>query len=446
MSLRVTAFCTLVLLSLTSFSQAEDWPRWRGAMGDAIWRESGIIETLPAELPVVWRVPCELGYSGPAVADGKVYLFEYEKKSGTVTNNPGGRDELTGVERLRCLDANSGEEFWSYEYDRPYNVSYPSGPRCTPTVDGEKVYLLGTEGDLTCLSTADGSLIWKKSFADEYGAVTPLWGHSAHPLVDGDTLYCLVGGEGSIAVAFNKNTGEELWRTLSSYDVGYAPPTMIEHNGEKQLLVFHPEAISGLVPKTGESLWSVPIKPEYGMSIAQPIKTGNRIFATGYGGGVSVCFELPDESGVEPNILWSGTPKTSLSAANATPVIDKSGEVIYGCHANGSLFVAVDLKDGNRLWSTQKPTLSKASRARHGTAFLVRQGDTDRYWLASETGDLILAKLTPEKYEELGRVSLVAPSGETFGRSVVWSHPAFANQCVYARNDEEIVCYSLAAE
>lgn len=446
----------LLFVSAAALATAADWPHWRGPRHDAVWREEGIIKSLPeGELDYTWRVPCQLGYAGPSVADGRVYLFEYERSDGTITDNPGARDKLEGVERLRCLASETGDELWRHEYDRPYFVSYPSGPRCSPTVDGDRVYILGAEGDLKCLKTSDGSVVWEKSFVDDYNAPTPQWGHSAHPLVDGDTLYCLVGGEGSVAVAFDKLTGEERWRALSAPSInnecGYCPPTMIQYEGSKQLVVFHPEAVCGLDQKTGEEQWSVPIGSSYGMSIAQPIKVGATpvgptIFVTGYG-GPSVCFNTPMAGG-EPEILWKGKPKTSISAANATPTVDATANVAYGIDANSSSLCAIDMATGERIWQTQKPTLGtdERSRARHGTVFPIREGDSARFWLASETGDLILAKLTPESYEELGRKRLLEPTGDAFGRPVWWSHPAFAEKSIFARNDKEIVRVNLAAE
>ena len=119
------------------------------------------------------------------------------------------------------------------------------------------------------------------------------------------------------------------------------------------------------------------------------------------------------------------------------------GDVLYGCDCETGFLTAVDLETGDRLWETGVPTVG-SRRGRHGTAFLVREGATDRFWLFSETGDLILARLTPEAYEELGRINLLAPTGECFGREVVWSHPAFAGGAVFARNDRELVCVPLA--
>ncbi len=440
MFLRTT--CILATLPLSGMTRGDDWPQWRGPSRGGVWNESGVRSDMPTDkLPVRWRVPAALGYAGPAVAGGKVFLFEYERLTGKIKNDPGSRTKLEGLERLRCLNAATGKELWRHEYDRTYHVSYPSGPRCTPTVDGDRVYILGAEGDLKSLRTEDGKVVWEKSFHEEYGVESPLWGHSAHPLVYGDAVYCLVGGEGSIVVAFDKQTGAEKWRALSAYEPGYCPPSMMEIGGRLQLVIFHPKAVSGLDPVSGEVIWSVPIEPSYGMSIAQPLLAGNRLFAAGYNN--SVCFALP--VGVEePEVLWAGTPKTSISSANASPIFD--GELIYGIDANDSALVAIDPATGERLWQTKVPTVGEGGRGRHGTTFIVRQGETDRYWLFNEQGDLILARLRAAGYEELGRQRILEPTGEAFGRSVVWSHPAFAERAVFARNDKEIVCVDLSAE
>lgn len=449
----VRSSLVLLLVSSATLATAADWPHWRGPRHDAVWREEGITKSLPeGDLDYTWRVPCALGYAGPSVADGRVYLFEYERSEGTITDNPGARDKLEGVERLRCLASETGEELWRHEYGRPYFVSYPSGPRCSPTVDDDRVYILGAEGDLKCLKTADGSVVWEKSFVDDYNAPTPQWGHSAHPLVDGDTLYCLVGGEGSVAVAFDKFTGEERWRALSAPSInnecGYCPPTMIHD----QLVVFHPEGVAGLEPATGMVRWTVPMKPAYGMSIAQPLPVavtgkGRALFVSGYG-GVSVCLGFPAD-GEEAEVIWGGKAKTSVSSANASPIASaESDGLVFGVDANSSSLCLLSMDNGDRIWQSRMPTLGsdERTRARHGTAFLVRQGDTSCFWIASETGDLILANLTSEGYEERGRKRLLEPTGDAFGRPVWWSHPAFADKSIFARNDKEIVRVNLAAD
>lgn len=406
-----------------------------------MWRESGLITAIPADgLPVKWRMPIAGGYSGPAVADGRVYVTDYEMREGTLRNNPGGRNDLSGAERVWCLDASTGDVLWKHEYDCPYRLSYAAGPRATPTIADGRVYVLGAMGHLTCLHADTGEVVWGRNLAQEYSVEVPIWGFCGHPLVDGEMLYCLVGGEGSVAVAFDAATGQEKWRALSAKEPGYCPPTMIEAGRTRQLIVWHPESINSLNPETGEVYWSLPLEPNYGMSIMSPRQAGDYLFASGIG-DVGACFRL-DRNKPAAEIVWRSDATTGVHCANSTPIID--GDTIYGCECKGGQLRAVDLPTGKRLWETLQPTTGTRRPASHGTAFLVR--NDGRYFLFSETGDLVLANLTREGYEELGRFHMLEPTGEAFGRSVVWSHPAFANRCVFARNDKELVCVSLAAE
>ncbi|SFJ31444.1 PQQ-binding-like beta-propeller repeat protein [Planctomicrobium piriforme] len=416
---------------------ADDWPQWMGPQRDNVWRETGIVESIPAGgLPVVWRTPVEGGYSGPAIANGRVFVMDYVRTAGDAKNDPNTRATLQGTERVLCLSEKDGQILWKHEYDCPYDISYPAGPRCTPTVDGDLVYTLGAEGNLLCLDAATGAVKWSKQFQKDYGAKAPHWGHSAHPLVYGDLLICVVGGEGSVAVAFDKKTGEEKWKALSAKEQGYCPPTIIHYADRDELLIWDAERLNGMNPLTGELLWSHDIPSGFGMAIMAPQLAGDQLFASAIGpaGGL---FRLRDsDPKIEP--VWLGTPKTGVSCANSTPFLQDG--VIYGVDCRSGGLRAVDIKDGAWLWETYAPTTGD-HRAGHGTAFLVKQGD--RFWLFSETGDLILAKLSPEKYEELGRTHVLEPTGEAFGRSVVWTAPAFANGCCFVRNDKEVVCVSL---
>jgi outer membrane protein assembly factor BamB len=427
-------------------ARGDDWPQWMGPGRDGVWREMGIVKSLPAAgLPVKWRVEVKGGYSGPAVAGGRVYLLDYERREGEVANSPSDRTTLAGRERVLCLDAATGKLLWKHEYDRPYAISYASGPRCTPTVADGKVYSLGAEGNLFCLDAATGRVIWSKDFQKDYAAPTPLWGFCGHPLVDGNRLFCLVGGEGSVAVAFDKDTGRELWRSLSASESGYCPPSIIESAGVRQLVIWDADKLNALDPATGGLLWSQPLKPAYGMSIMAPrvaaTRQGQVLFASGIGRVGALYTLAADKPGA--SVAWRGDPKSAVYCANSTPFI--SGDTLYGCDCETGFLTAVELATGRRLWETGVPTLGDR-RGRHGTAFLIRQGDAGdgRTWLFSETGDLILARLTPAAYEELGRAHLLAPTNECFGRDVVWSHPAFANRCIFVRNDRELVCVSLA--
>lgn len=440
-----------VLLSLLGISlsaaslNADDWPHWLGPERDAVWREKGVIEEFPESGPeVLWRTPISLGYSGPAVAQEKVYVSDYLVEEGEVYNNPSSRSPLKGRERIQCLDLESGDVLWSHEYQRPYNLSYPSGPRAMPTVADGKVYHLGAEGNLLCLDAASGTVVWEKDLQQEYEIESPIWGFSGHPLVMGDTLYCLVGGEGSVAVAFDKDTGEEKWRALSAVEPGYSPPTLIEQAGVQQLLIWHSESINALNPADGSVYWSLPLRPNFGMSIIAPRKSGDLLFASGIG-RVGAVIELAID---EPtaDFLWKASPRDAVFCANSTPFIDNG--VIYGCNVDTSEMIAADLKSGDRLWSSYQPTLNLESRpersARHGTAFITKHEASGKFYLFAETGDLVIAELSKEGYKELDRAHVIAPTGEAFGRSVVWTAPAFAEKSVILRNDQEIIRVNLA--
>jgi outer membrane protein assembly factor BamB len=363
--------------------------------------------------------------------------MDYLLKSGSIANNPGGRDETQGEERVLCLDARTGRVIWKHAYDRPYLVSYGGGPRCTPTVAGGKVYALGAEGNLWCLDAQNGDVQWSVDFVKDYGAKTPMWGVAAHPLLVGNRLYCVVGGEGSVAVAFDAETGREVWRSLSASEPGYCPPTLIEHAGTPQLLIWHGDSLNSLNPTSGQLYWTVPLKPSFGMAIAAPRQAQDRLLASAY--GTAALLKL-GASAPSAEIVWREQSKNALFSANVTPFIE--GETIYGCDIETGALVAVDLKTATRLWESFDATFGGDRRTRYGTAFIVKQAD--RFVLFNEQGDLIFANLTREGYRELGRFHVLEPTNKVFGRQVVWSHPAFAERCLFARNDKELVCVDLS--
>jgi len=431
----------LIVSTLCGTATADDWPQWMGPRRDGIWRETGILDSIPKHgLPVKWRTRVQLGYGGPAVADGKVFVMDYVRNSGELINTPGGVSRLTGKERVLCISANDGKLLWNYEYDQPYSISYARGPRCTPTVDGNRVYTCGAEGRLVCLNTDTGVVVWSRQLTEDYATQTPIWGFAAHPLVAGELLYAIVGGKGSVCVAFDKHTGKEVWRALSASEPGYCPPTMIEHAGREQLLIWHPEAITSLEPATGDELWSLPIKAGFSMSIIAPRKLGNQLYISAIG-DVSAMITLDDK---EPaaSIAWRGKPKMSVFCSNGTPFLLDG--MIYGCDVETGALIGARMDNGARLWQTTRPLHNSRGRARHATAFLIRH--QDRFFLFNELGDLILATLSRDGYMEHGRFHVLDPTNEAFGRPVVWSYPAFAQKCMFARNDEELVCVNLAAD
>ncbi|MCL4180739.1 MAG: PQQ-binding-like beta-propeller repeat protein [Verrucomicrobia bacterium] len=414
-----------------------------GPQRDAVWRESGLVEKYdPAGPRVRWRTPIGAGYSGPAVKEGRVYVMDRRLAPGVGNpDNAFTKALVPGQERVLCLDEASGEVLWTHEYDAPYTISYAAGPRTTPTVAGGKVFTVGAEGNLFCLDAVSGKEIWSRDFKRDYGAKTPEWGFAGHPLVDGNRLICLVGGKGSVAVAFDRETGRELWRALSAKEPGYGPPTLIEHGGRRMVVVWHAESVNALEPETGKVIWSVPFASRYGLTAPTPRLAGDILFVTAFYNG-SLALRL---GAGEPEVLWR-SPKatekdtTYLHSIISTPFIEENH--IYGVCSYGQLR-CLNLMTGERLWETLAATTPE-QETRWGNAFLVKHDD--RFFLFNERGELIVARLSPRGYQEIDRVKLLEPTNRDPGRMVVWSHPAFANRSVYVRNDLEIVCVSLARD
>ncbi len=431
----------LILATFATFAtalRADDWPQWLGPNRDSVWNETGIIESFSKNgANVVWRKPIAGGYSGPAVAGGKVYVTDYVTNA-EVFKEVFERTDFKGQERVLCFSADKGDLLWERKYDCKYTISYPAGPRATPTIAGGKVYSLGAEGNLFCLDADSGSVVWSKDFKKDYAAKTPLWGFCGHPLVDGKKVICIVGGENACVVAFDKDTGKELWKALNAEEPGYSCPTIIEAGGVRQLIVWHGTSINSLDPETGAKHWSAPISPDYKMSIMTPRRAGEYLFTAGI---ADKALLLKLDAG-KPAVteVWRGKKTNAIYPVNMTPFIDK--DTIYGVSQSGQ-FMAVDLKSADRKWETTEPVSGKDSKEnKSATAFVVKNGE--RFFIFNEKGELIIAKLSPDRYEEVGRAAIVAPTNKAFGRDVVWSHPAFANRCVFARNDKEIVCVSLA--
>ena len=435
---RTRALLVACLLIAAPGAQAEDWPEFRGKGRLGVWHETGILERFPDDgLSVVWRTPINRGYSGPAVADGRVFVSDFARTSG-----------LAGIERAVCLDERTGEILWTHEWAANYaGISWDEGPRATPTVDGDRVYVQGAAGTLMALDVETGEPLWSRHYREEYGADMPIFGFSSSPLVDGERLIVLAGGvPDAKVVALDKRTGEEIWRALSSEESspGVGQPVVIEASGVRQLIVWHPAALSSLDPETGEVFWEQPFRVDFDMTVAVPVQYGRELFVTTFYNGplmMTLDADRPDAA-----VRWRGASNSEiltqgLHSVLATPVIVDG--YIYGVGSYGQLR-CLDAATGERIWETQAVTVE---RARWASAFIVRH--EDRFFINNDRGDLIIARMTPAGYEEISRTHLIAPTSEPGNRreleTVNWSHPAYANRRIYARNDEEIIAASLAA-
>jgi len=430
---RLTSYC-LLLFFFSANSYAEDWP-WQGPTRDNVWHEDGLLEKFPADgLKIVWRTPVAGGYAGPAVSEGNVFLTDFISAGESLGANDH-RKLSRGTERVLCLDEKTGDLRWKHEYPVQYTISYASGPRCTPTVDGDRVYTLGAEGNLFCFNKQSGDILWSKDFRKRYADKTAIWGYASHPLVDGQKLICVVGGQGSHAVAFDKLTGKELWRSITASEQGYSPPAIIEAQGVRQLILMRPDAVTSVDPETGHEFWSVPYEAGSGSIIMTPVFWNDHLFVGGFNNQKLMLRLPPGPPAAE--VLWANESKLGISPINVQPYVE--GNIMYGFDQNGEL-MAIELPSGKRLWQTSAPVGER--RAACGTAFIIRQAD--RYWLFNELGELLIVKLRPEGYEEIDRQQVLEPTNVAFGRDVVWSMPAFANRRVYMRNDKECVCVDLA--
>jgi outer membrane protein assembly factor BamB len=423
---------------------ADDWPQWLGPQHDAVWRETGIVEAFPTGGPPVrWRTKIGGGYAGPSVAAGRVYVADRQlSPGGSNPADPFQRGKILGTERVLCLNEADGKVVWKHEYDCPYTVSYPAGPRVAPQVSDGKVYSLGAEGNLFCLDAKNGQVLWSHDFKKELGVQTPLWGFAGHPLIDGNRLICLAAGEGSTVVAYDKDTGKELWRALTAKEPGYSSPMIYEAGGARQLIIWHPEAACSLDPETGKVFWTEPFKASSGMTISTPRKLDNDLFFTCFYNGSLMMQLAAGKPGAKT--IWrtekaSEKDTTHLNAVMCTPFLEDG--YIYGVCSYGQLR-CLKAATGERVWETFQATTA-GEPVRWANAFIVKNGG--RFFLFNEKGDLIIARLSPKGYQEVSRAHALEPMNTAAGRNVLWSHPAFANRHVYARNDREIICLDLSA-
>ena len=417
------------------------WGQWMGDARDGVWREAGAERSDPAAAEQKWEVKCGGGYAGPAVSGGRVFLLSWYREPEQKDTSGG----LRGEEELLCLDAKDGREIWRHRWAESYTIDYHDGPRATPTVHEGRVYALGAEGRLVCLDAASGKLQWQQEMKPLLKTKAPTWGFAGHPLIWEDLLICLGGGDSGTCVAFDRVSGKEKWRALSSRQAGYCPPVLIQHEGKPQIILWHGEAINALDPRTGSVLWTVPRMTQFGVSMAAPVYHGGQLLVSGFWWG-SKMLKLPSGTG-EPEVLWetkreSDTRTEHLNALMCSPLLVDG--FLYGVCSYGQLR-CLDWRSGARKWETFDATTGKETR--WGNAFLTRLGDSSDFLLFNEKGELIRATLTPEGYSEQSRHKIIEPNcPDVRERPVVWSHPAYSGGCVFARNSTGLRCWRIVKE
>jgi outer membrane protein assembly factor BamB len=419
------AAALMIALLFSAGLRADDWPQWRGPNRDGVWRESGILQAIPETgLKVLWRAPVGPGWSAPAVAMGRVFVTDHQFRP--------------EVERILCFEQTTGNRLWMHSHPCDYQeMEYGNGPRAAPTIHDGKVYTLGAKGHLSCLDAAKGQVLWEKDLADEFNARIPTYGASAAPLVEGDLLIVIAGGRpDATVIAFDRSSGEVRWKALNDRPA-YSSPIAITAGGARQVIVWTADAVSSLHPSTGNVYWRVPYKATFdeAQAVASPVLRKDMLLCLGAWNRGSMMLKL-DPAKPAATVFWKtrSKPTTTISTPlflDDTHVAVMNGDGSLGC---------VDALTGDELWNSREPTSTG-----FGNLHLTPNGD--RVFLFNHRGHLILAHLTPAGYQELGRALLVEPTaGYRAAGPVAWAHPAYANKCVFARNDRELVCASLAAD
>ncbi len=391
----------------------EDWPRWRGPRGDGTWCARKLPVTWPENgLQRVWQQELGGGYGGITVSQSRTCVMDRQR-------------EPEDVERVLCFNAVSGEPLWSHSYPVDYSgVSYDNGPRGTPTVFQDHVYTLGAVGHLYCFDAASGTVVWTQDLVADFGARIPIWGLSASPVVCDDLLIVHPGGEpNGCLMAFDRNTGEERWRSLPDA-AGYATPILIEHYGKRQLVAWTPTHVRGLDPLTGEILWTVAFQVNFGTSIACPIFQEGLVLVCSYYDGSKAIRPGIDSETAE--VVWHD--RRNLRGVMMQPLY-RDGYVYLLDKRHG--LTCFELATGNKTWDDDNRMTPKG---RNPQATMVWLGDEDLAIVLNSDGDLILVRLNPDGYQEEARSNII-------GRT--WAHPAYAGNCVYARSDTEIICVLL---
>ena len=301
------------------------------------------------------------------------------------------------------------------------------------------------------MDAATGEVVWRVDTAVDYDTTVPAFGISQSPLVEGDLLVAVVGGEPDAKiVAFDKATGREAWRALeSTSETGYSSPIVIDAGGTRQFIVWHATALTSLDPQTGEVYWEEEFAVGGGLAISTPVRSGRYLVVSQFFNGSMMMVLNPDRPAARR--LWKGRSRSELPQQTdglhsiiSTPII--VGDQLYGIGSYGELR-GIDATTGERLWQSDDMN----AQDRWATAYFVRHGE--RHFVMNDSGELIIARFSSEGYAELDRTLLLEPTLRTRGgatgrwndRAVLWTHPAFANRHVVVRNDREIIRASLAA-
>jgi outer membrane protein assembly factor BamB len=414
--MRTIRLCLVLVFALASLSAAADWPQWRGPNRDGISQEKGLLKEWPKDGPkLLWQVK-DLGdgYSTPAVVGDRLYVI----------SNKGMEDE-----RVQCLSIADGKEIWSV---RIGNVGKNDGPqypgsRSTPTVDGELLYALGSDGDLACLEMESGKERWKKNFRSDFGGQPGKWAYAESPLVDGDVLVCTPGGAKATIVALHKTSGQTIWasKIAEGDQAAYASVIAVEAGGVKQYVQFLEKGLVGVDAKSGKFLWRYEKTAQTSpANIPTPVASGSFVYsATGRGGGGLVELKADGTAVTAEQVYYIAQLPTSIGGS---VLLDGN---LYGTNTKG--LMCVDFATGDIKWQELGVGAGSVCYA------------DGRLYVRGEGGDVALVEATGEAYREQGRFT--PPNQPNRGpRTKAWAYPVVANGRLYVRDLGMLWCYDVA--
>ena len=403
-SMRVLLLAIVALLCLVGQVMAQttaSWPQWRGSNRDGISNETGLLKQWPAEgPPLVWKATgAGGGYSSISISNGKLYTMGLR----------GDREFVI------AFDVATGKEAWATAHGSAFHNDQGDGPRGTPTVDGDRVYALGGNGDLTALDARTGKIAWTKNVLKEFGGENITWGISESPLVLGDKVLVNAGGPGASIVALNKSNGSLVWKSQSDR-AGYSSAIPLTLNGLTQVVFFTGQRAVGLDAKDGRLLWEYAKPSNRTANAATPIARANRVFiSSDYGTGGGVVEIKPDNKAEE---LWFS--KDMRNHHSSSVLI---GDHLYGF--SGSILTAIKFDTGEIAWRDR--SVGKGS-------LVFADG---HLYCFSENGVIGLVEATPAGYKEKGRFRIEQSSRKT------WAYPAVAGGRLYLRDQDTIYAFDV---
>jgi outer membrane protein assembly factor BamB len=404
-----------------------DWPQWQGPDRNSISKETGLLKQWPKDgPPLAWEAKgLGGGYSGPSIADGRVFGMSNR-----------GDDEV-----VWALSEKDGKELWVTRLGQAFSQQAPQGkegPGCTPTVDGDRLYVLGLEGDLACLQVRDGKILWQHNLTQDFGGRLPRWSYRESPLVDGNKVICTPGGPDVTLAALDKLSGNTIWKSQvpGSPGAAYASPIAFDFDGQREYVQFTQRAVVGVAAADGAFLWRYDHpSARTGINCTTPIYHDGMVFASaayGAGGGL-VKLTKDANGGVKADELYF----TKRMQNHHGGIILLDG-CLYGANGGneGGYLICLDFLTGKVLWdqrNTGQRAVRKGSVAFADGRIYYRQDDRD--------GTMLLIEPSPKQYIEHGRFRQPDRS-----RAPAWPHPVVANGKLYLRDQDILLCYDVKAK